>query len=136
VTRDARGWRIALVPDCIVNPPPGQVPRVLGILEENGYGVLQLPPPGSHSPLLAVIADQVAEYSHHGYAVLALGVAGEPGHGLHWRRLSPLLRHRGVDSLPRHVFHPDRDPHAEGRRLAERLASYDLDEDQQRHWRA
>src|SRR5438105_7063523 len=44
--------------------------------------------------LLAVIADQVAEYAHHGYAVVAIGVRGEPRDGLHWRRLAPLLRHR------------------------------------------
>jgi hypothetical protein len=33
--------------------------------------------------LLAVIADQVAEYAHHGYAVVAVGVRGNPGGGLH-----------------------------------------------------
>jgi len=43
-----------------------------------------------------VIADQVAEYSHHGYAVVAIGVQGIPGQGLHWRRLARLLQHRGV----------------------------------------
>jgi hypothetical protein len=107
---DARGWRMALVPDSLINPSPAlraALPDVLGVLESSGYGVLQLPPPGEHRLLLAVIADQVAEYSHHGYAVLAVGVRGEPGDGLHWRRLSPLLKHRGVAQPPRHIVHPD-----------------------------
>jgi len=91
VNRDARGWRMALVPDALINPPAGAgaaLPDVLRVLEASNYGVLQLPPPGGHSLLLAVIADQVAEYAHHGYAVVALGVHGEPGNGLHWRRLA------------------------------------------------
>ena len=76
---DARGWRMALVPEALINPPdrdPAALPDVLGILTACGYGVLQLPPPGQHGLLLAVIADQVTEYAHHGYAVVAIGVAG------------------------------------------------------------
>jgi len=94
VTGDARGWRMALVPDALINPPERArtaLPDVLGVLEASGYGVLQLPPKGRHGLLLAVIADQVAEYAHHGYAVVAVGLRGEPGEGLHWRRLAPLL---------------------------------------------
>ena len=120
---DARGWRIALLPD------------TLGVLEASGYGVLQLPPPGKHGLLLAVIADQVAEYAHHGYAVVAIGVRGEPGDGLHWRRLAPLLRHRGVALPPRHLIRPDVDAAAEGQRFADFLSGYDLPEEEQRRWR-
>jgi hypothetical protein len=105
------------------------------VLEANGYGVLQLPPPGEHRLLLAVIADQVAEYAHHGYAVVAIGVRGESGDGLHWRRLAPLLRHRGVPVPPRHIIRPDHDAAAEGRRLADFLAGYDLPLEEQRRWR-
>ncbi len=108
---DARGWRIALVPDALINPRTlgrTALPDVLGVLEAGGYGVLQLPPPGRHGLLLAVIADQVAEYAHHGYAVVAIGVRGEPGGGLHWRRLAPLLRHRGVAPPPRHLIRAGR----------------------------
>ena len=60
---------MALVPDRLINPPAdtgAPLPDVLRILEANRYGVLQLPPAGEHGLLLAVIADQVAEYSHHG----------------------------------------------------------------------
>jgi hypothetical protein len=138
VNRDARGWRMALVPDALINPPAGAgaaLPDVLRVLEASNYGVLQLPPPGGHSLLLAVIADQVAEYAHHGYAVVALGVHGEPGNGLHWRRLAPLLRNRGVVPPPRHLIRPDVDTTAQGQRLAAFLAGYDLSEAEQRRWR-
>lgn len=134
---DARGWRIALVPEVLVNPSGAQaaLPDVLGVLESHGYGLLQLPPPGDHSLLLAVIADQVAEYAHHGYAVVAVGMRGEPGDGLHWRRLAPLLRHRGVALPPRHWIDPAGDAATEEGRLTTFLAAYDLPVEEQRRWR-
>ena len=135
---DARGWRMALVPDTLVNPRDAArspFPNALEILEACGYGVLQLPPPGEHGLLLAVIADQVAEYAHHGYAVVAIGVRGEPGDGLHWRRLAPLLRHRGVALPPRHLIRPDVDAATEGQRFAAFLSGYDLPVEEQRRWR-
>ena len=135
---DARGWRMALVPDALINPTEQArtaLPDVLGVLEASGYGVLQLPPKGGHGLLLAVIADQVAEYAHHGYAVVAVGVRGEPGEGLHWRRLAPLLRHRGVALPPRYFVRPGLDAVAEGQRFATFLAGYDLPAEEQRRWR-
>jgi hypothetical protein len=129
---------MALMPDALMNLRDGAqaaLPNVLNVLEANGYGVLQLPPPGQHGLLLAVIADQVAEYAHHGYAVVAIGVRGEPGDGLHWRRLAPLLRHRGVALPPRHLIRPDVDAAAEEQRLAVFLSGYDLSVEEQRHWR-
>jgi hypothetical protein len=138
VNGDARGWRMALVPDILINPgDPAHAALVdmLGVLAASGYGVLQLPPPGKHSLLLAVIADQVAEYAHHGYAVVAVGVRGELGDGLHWRRLAPLLRHRAVALPPRHVIQQELGISAEKQRLADFLASYDLPAEQQRQWR-
>lgn len=136
MTADARGWRMALVPDTLINPRGrAALPDAFGVLTACGYGVLQLPPPGAHGPLLAVIADQVAEYAHHGYAVVAVGVHGEPGGGLHWRRLAPLLRHRGVVPPPRHLIRPDADAAAEGQRVAVFLSGYDLPAEEQRRWR-
>ena len=135
---DARGWRVALVPDTLISPRTlarAALPDVLGVLTACGYGVLQLPPPGEHGLLLAVIADQVAEYAHHGYAVVAIGVRGEPGDGLHWHRLAPLLRHRGVALPPRHFIRPDVDAAAEGQRFAVFLSGYDLPVEEQRRWR-
>ena len=129
---------MALVPDVLVNPPPrirAVLPDVLSVLESSGYGVLQLPPPGEHRRLLAVIADQLAEYSHHGYAVVAIGLHEEPGNGLHWRRLAPLLRHRGVALPPRHIVRGDVDATLEAQRLVALLVSYDLPECERRRWR-
>jgi hypothetical protein len=129
---------MALLADALVNPPPAGrtvLPDVLAVLEAAGYGLLQLPPAGEHSLLLAVIADQVAEYAHHGYAVVAVGLSGLAGDGLHWHRLAPLLRHRGVMPPPRHVIRPQTNAEPEGRRLAEFLAGYDLPPDEQRRWR-
>jgi hypothetical protein len=129
---------MALVPDALVNPPAqarAALPDVLAILTTCGYGVLQLPPPGKHSVLLAVIADQVAEYAHHGYAVVAVGVRGNPGGGLHWRRLAPLLRHRGVALPPRYLIRPEGDPVAEAERFALFLSGHDLPVVEQRRWR-
>ena len=128
---------MALVPEALINPPdrdPAALPDVLGILTACGYGVLQLPPPGQHGLLLAVIADQVTEYAHHGYAVVAIGVQGDPA-GLHWRRLVPLLRHRGVAVPPRHLIRPGADASGEGRRAAAFLSGYDLPVEEQRRWR-
>jgi hypothetical protein len=139
VSGDVRGWHMALVPDAFMNPPVGPgttLPDVLRVLEAHKYGVLQLPPPGKHSLLLAVIADQVAEYAHHGYAVVAVGMHGEPDDGLHWRRLASLLRHRGVQPLPpRYLMRADRNVAAQEQRLADFLAGYDLPVDEQRRWR-
>jgi hypothetical protein len=135
---DARGWRVALVPDRLLNAPEpvrAALPDVLRILEASRYGILQLPPAGEHSLLLAVIADQAAEYSHHGYAVVAVGVHGEPGNGLHWRRLAPLLRHRGVALPPVHIIRPELDAAAEGERLMAFLSEYDLPLEERRRWR-
>lgn len=138
MSNDSRGWRIALVPDTLINPPQDSgaaLLNVLSLLETAGYGVLQLPPPGEHRLLLAVTADQVAEYSHHGYAVAAVGVRGIPDNGLHWRRLAPLLRHRGVPLPARHIVRQDGDVASESQRLAEFLANYDLPIEEQRRWR-
>jgi hypothetical protein len=129
---------MALVADVLVNPPPrlrARLPDVLGVVGACGYGVLQLPPSGEHRLLLAVIADQLAEYTHHGYAVVAIGSDDEPGSGLHWRRLAPLLRHRGVALPPRHIVRSDLDAALEAKRLAALLAGYDLPESEQRRWR-
>jgi hypothetical protein len=129
---------MALVPDTLLNPPlevRAALPDVLGVLKACGYGVMQLPPSGEHPLLLAVIADQLAEYGHHGYAVVAIGVRGEPGNGLHWRRLAPLLRHRGMALPPRHIVRPDVDVALEEQQLAAFLAGYDLPLEERQRWR-
>lgn len=135
---DLRGWRVALVPDSLVNPcaeAPSVSTGVLSALADAGYGVLQLPPPGKHGLLLAVIADQVAEYAHHGYAVVAVGMDWADADPLHWRRLAPLLRHRGVALPPRFRLRAGTEAATELQRLRAFLADYDLPEAEQRRWR-
>jgi hypothetical protein len=138
VSADARGWRVAIVPDALVNPPERlqiRLPDVLGLLEAAGYGLLQLPASGAHRLLLPVIADQIAEYAHHGYAVVALGIQGEPGQGLHWRSLAARLRQQDCALPPRHLIRTRADGTAETRRLTDFLAGYDLPPEERRRWR-
>jgi len=134
---DVRGWRIALIADALLNAGPRtSLPDVVAVLAASNYGVLQLPPVGAaHGLLLAVTADQVAEYSHHGYAVVAIGLKGRVESGLHWRRLTTLLRQRNCVLPPRHVIAAKTDAVEEGRKLAAFLHSYDVPEDEKRRWR-
>jgi hypothetical protein len=137
VSVDLRGWRIALIADALLNAGPGSaLPDVIAILDASSYGVLQLPPAGgAHGLLLAVTADQVAEYAHHGYAIVAVGLKGQVESGLHWRRLTSLLRQRNSALPPRHVIAPKIDAGEEARRLAAFLDSHDIPEDEKRRWR-
>jgi hypothetical protein len=138
VSVDLRGWRIALIADALLNAEPrASLPDVIAVLEASSYGVLQLPPAGgAHGLLLAVTADQVAEYAHHGYALVAIGLKGQVESGLHWRRLTSLLRQRNSALPPRHVIAPNVDAGEEARRLASFLDSHDIPEDEKRRWRA
>jgi hypothetical protein len=134
---DVRGWRIALLADALLNPEPrASLPDVLKILEASSYGVLQLPPAGgAHRLLLTVTADQVAEYAHHGYAVVAIGLKGKVESGLHWRRLTSLLQERNTALPPRHVISADTNSEEEAGRLASFLVSYDVAESEKSRWR-
>ena len=73
---DARSFRIALVADRYVNPPLGG-PDAVAAAAQAGWGVMQLPP-GDYpvevtGPLLAEVAEQVEEFSRHGYAFVLVG---------------------------------------------------------------
>ena len=74
--RDERSYRVALTADAYVNPAPGGVDG-LGVLAAAGWGVMQLPaddyPADVAGPLLAAIAEQVEEFSRHGYGFVLLG---------------------------------------------------------------
>lgn len=73
---DARGFRVALVADELVNPAPGGVDG-LAVLETEGWGAIQLPPASYPDdvavPLLEEIADTVAEFLRNGYDVVLVG---------------------------------------------------------------
>jgi hypothetical protein len=80
VKPDERSFRIALVADRYVNPPPGGLDG-LGILAAAGWGVMQLPaddyPAEVTARILAEVAEQAGEFSRHGYDVVIVG--GCPG---------------------------------------------------------
>jgi len=73
---DERSFRIMLAADRYVNPPPGGLDAV-AVAERAGWGVMQLPaddyPPEVAGPLLAEVAEQMEEFSRHGYALVLVG---------------------------------------------------------------
>jgi hypothetical protein len=77
--RDDRSYRVALVADRYVNPAPGQLDG-LAVLAAAGWGVMQLPddgyPAGVARQLLAGVAEQVEEFSRHGYTFIVVGERG------------------------------------------------------------
>lgn len=68
--------RIALAADRYVNPPPGGLDG-LAVFAEAGWGVMQLPaadyPPQTAARMLAEVAEQVEEFSRHGYELVVVG---------------------------------------------------------------
>lgn len=73
---DERSYRVALVADRYVNPVPGQLDG-LAVLAAAGWGVMQLPgdgyPAAVAQQLLAEVAEQVEEFSRHGYGLVLVG---------------------------------------------------------------
>jgi hypothetical protein len=73
---DERSFRIMLAADRYVNPPPGGLDAV-AVAEQTGWGVMQLPaddyPPEVAGPLLAEVAEQMEEFSRHGYGFALVG---------------------------------------------------------------
>jgi hypothetical protein len=73
---DARSFRIALTADGYVNPQPGGIDG-LAVLDEAGWGVMQLPDPAypaeMTSRILADIAEQVQEFRRHRYDIVLVG---------------------------------------------------------------
>jgi hypothetical protein len=76
VKPDERSFRIALVADRFVNPPPGGLDG-LAAAAEAGWGVMQLPaadyPDALAARILAEIAEQVEEFTRHGYDFVVAG---------------------------------------------------------------
>lgn len=73
---DERSFRVALVADRYVNPAPGGLDG-LAVLAAAGWGVMQLPddayPAEVARLLLAEVAEQVEEFSRHGYLFVLVG---------------------------------------------------------------
>lgn len=74
--RDARGCRVALVADEFVNPC-GDGFDALPVLEEAGWGVIQLAPSWYPEEVARSLLEQAAEHAHefarHGYQLLIIG---------------------------------------------------------------
>jgi hypothetical protein len=83
--RDERSFRVALVADRYVNPVPGGLDG-LAVLAAAGWGVMQLPddayPTEVAGLLLAEIAEQVEEFSRHGYLFVLVGERAGLGEAL------------------------------------------------------
>jgi hypothetical protein len=73
---DERSFRIMLAADRYVNPPSGGVDAV-AVAEQTGWGVMQLPaddyPSEVAGPLLAEVAEQMEEFTRHGYGFVLVG---------------------------------------------------------------
>ena len=79
---DGRSRRVAVVPDTVMNPPPGAHDR-LAKLALGGWGVVALPPPDLPAdisyPLVAAAVEQVIALLDGGYEVALLPAADDPG---------------------------------------------------------
>jgi len=77
---DERSFRIALTADRYVNPPSGGLDG-LAVLAQAGWGVMHLPaedyPAETVERVLAEIAEQVREFSNHGYEIVVVGESGK-----------------------------------------------------------
>jgi hypothetical protein len=88
---DARGYRVALIADELVNPSAGGIDG-LAELERAGWGALQLPaqayPDTVAGPMLEQAAEQAEEFARHGYTLAIVGrrrglEEALAGYGLH-----------------------------------------------------
>jgi hypothetical protein len=75
-TRDRRSFRVALVADRFLNPPPRGLDAI-PILLEADWGVIQLPadayPLEVARPLLDQVVEQAEEFHRRGYDVVVIG---------------------------------------------------------------
>jgi hypothetical protein len=74
--RDARSFRVALVADRFVNPPPGGIDGIAAAVQAD-WGVVQLPaddyPAQVAERLLFEVAEQSEEFARHGYDIVLVG---------------------------------------------------------------
>jgi len=76
VDGDLRSFRVALVAGELVNPEAGGV-DALAVIEQEGWGAMQLPaadyPDEVAAPLLDQVAEQTEEFARHGYTLALVG---------------------------------------------------------------
>ena len=73
---DERSFRVAILAEEYVNPPPGGIDG-LAAAAQAGWGVMQLPaadyPAQIAGRVLAEVAEQLEEFSRHGYDFVVVG---------------------------------------------------------------
>ena len=103
---DARGFRIAVCADALVNPEPGGLDG-LAVCERAGYGVMQLPatwyPEEVAAGWLEQVAEQLDEYLRHGYAVVLVTHAGDAAGTSQRTALGAALAAIGHELPPEHA---------------------------------
>jgi hypothetical protein len=76
VEGDHRSFRVALVASELVNPGDDEV-DALAVIEQEGWGAMQLPaaeyPDEVAAPLLDQVAEQTEEFARHGYTLALVG---------------------------------------------------------------
>jgi len=76
VEGDLRSFRVALVASELVNPGAGGVDALV-VIEQEGWGAMQLPaadyPDEVAAPLLDQVAEQAEEFARHGYTLALVG---------------------------------------------------------------
>jgi hypothetical protein len=76
VKPDERSFRVAILAEEYVNPPPGGIDG-LAAAAQAGWGVMQLPaadyPAQIAGRVLAEVAEQLEEFSRHGYDFVVVG---------------------------------------------------------------
>jgi hypothetical protein len=90
---DARGRRVAIVPDFVVNPGSGlyegrdeRPGPVLDVLIEDGWGIMKAPPhilsKESAARAVSVMVGDAVDYLRHDYTVMIVGLSGLPQNGV------------------------------------------------------
>jgi hypothetical protein len=112
VEGDARGFRVAVCADVLVNPEPGGL-DALAVCERAGFGVMQLPaawyPDEVAAGWIEQVAEQLDEYLRHGYAVVLVTHAGDADAPRQRTALAAALAAIGHELPPEHESDGDVD---------------------------
>ena len=109
---DARGFRVAVCADALVNPEPGGL-DALAVCQRAGFGVMQLPatwyPDDVVAGWLEQVAEQLDEYLRHGYAVVVVTRARDAAGTRQRKALAAALAAIGHELPPEHRSSGDAD---------------------------
>jgi hypothetical protein len=112
VEGDARGFRVAVCADALVNPEPGGL-DALAVCQRAGFGVMQLPatwyPDEVAAGWLEQVAEQLDEYLRHGYAVVLVTRARDAAGTRQRKAFAAALAAIGHELPPEHRSTGDAD---------------------------